>query len=774
MKHIKLPTLLLCTAVAAISILPVDCYAAGKQLVDYIDPMIGCYTKKEKGSHGLGKTFPGPCTPFGLVQLSPDTITGGDHGSGYSTHHTSIEGFSFTHMSGIGWYGDLGNFQVMPTTGERQWMRTGKWPDMRHPAKSKYSHDEEIAKAGYYSVNLKRYGIRTELTAAPRAGMIRFTYPEAQTSRIQIDLARRIGMKEVRKHHSTQHVEVVDERTIQGYMQCSNKDGGWGKGKGLVNYTVHFYAQFSKPITQFGVWEWDKVMPGTRKHTGKNSGFYLEFPTSKGEQVLMKVGISFTSVEGAKANLQHDIPGWDFETVRQQARALWSNAIDGVAIEGGTEDEKTVFATCLYHSFIDPRGVSDVDGSYIGADKQVHRVDKFTYRTLFSGWDVFRSQFPFLTIVRPDIVNDQVNSLIQLAELSGKGYLPRWEMLNAYSGCMVGDPAVTVIAEAYQKGIRDYDLERAYEACRKTVFTSGNGSGRQEFNEYGYVPNCISRTLELTYANYSLAVMAEGLGKTEDAKALYQSAMNYRKVYDSSVGNMRAKKADGSWHQWQGLLKGTGCVESNPYQQGWYVPHDVQGLINLMGGTEKFLDHLIPFFDKSEGQFTGWNHYYNHANEPVHHVAYMFPYGDRPWLTQKWVRTIMKNAYFADVKGLCGNEDVGQMSAWYLLSAMGFHPVDPVSGIYIVGSPLFDKITVRLNPKYHRGKELVILAHNNSAKNMYVQSLSLNGKAINRAWLTHEEITSGGRLEFTMGPKPNQSWASQKEKRPPSLSSQQR
>lgn len=744
--------------------------ADAKELVDYIDPMIGCCTKKVGKSPGLGKTFPGPCTPFGLVQLSPDCVTGGDHGPGYSTHFETIEGFSFTHMSGIGWFGDLGNFQVMPTTGEFQFMRIKAKGGMSHPARSEYSHDEEVVKAGYYSVNLKRYGIKTELAAAPRTGMIRFTYPKCETSRIQIDLARRIGMTQIRKQHSSQHVEVVDDYTIKGYMQCSDRDGGWGRGKGKVNYTVHFYAQFSQPIVNYGVYEWDNVMPGVRKHTGKNSGFYLEFPTEDGDQVLMKSGISYVSMEGAKANLEHDIPDWDFDAVVQKARKLWSNALDGISVEGGTEEQKTVFATCLYHSFIDPRSVSDLDGQYIGADNKPHKADGFTYRTVFSGWDVFRSQFPFLTIVRPDIVNDQVNTFIQLAELSGKKVLPRWEMLNAYSGCMVGDPAVTVIAEAYKKGIRNYDVEKAYAACRETVMTAGNGKGRAEYNKLGYKPDSLSITLELAYADYCAAEMAKALGKTNDAEQLYKRAQNYRNNYDPTVGNMRAKKADGRWCKWKGLLWGAGCVESSPYQQGWYVPHDVQGLINLMGGTQKYLDHLTPFFDKSEGKFTGWNLYYNHANEPVHHVAYMFPYGDQPWLTQKWVRIIMNNAYFTGVKGLCGNEDVGQMSAWYLLSAMGFHPVDPVSGIYIVGSPLFDKVTVRLDPDYYPGKSLTIIAANNSAEHVYVQSLSLNGKAINRAWLTHKEITGGGTLKFVMGPEPNKDWASSPTVRPPSIS----
>ena len=737
-----------------------------KELVDYIDPLIGCWTKKEGKSHGLGKTFPGAATPFGLVQLSPDTITGGDNGSGYSRHHDTIEGFSFNHMSGIGWFGDLGNLQVLPTTGALEFTRSGSIDDWAYAARSEFCKESEVAKAGYYSVLLRRYNIKTELTAAPHAGILRFTYPESETSRIQIDLSRRIGMTNIVKNHSEQHVEVVDDHTIQGYMQCSSLDGGWGRGKGQVGYKLHFYVQFSKPIAQYGVWELDQTFPGKDRHTGRNSGFYMDFPTGKGEEVLMKAGISYVSTAGAKANLKHDIPDWDFDGVFQRARALWGKAIEGVSVEGGTEDQKTIFATALYHSFIDPRSASDVDGSYVGADSGIYKAEGFTYRTIFSGWDVYRSQFPLLTILRPDIVNDQVNTFIELAK--HRGYLPRWEILNAYSGCMEGEPAVPVIAEAYRKGIRNYDVEKAYAACRQTIL-GDKREGRALYRATGYWPDSMSRTLENCYADYALAVFARELGKTGDATILDKMAMNYRNIFDPSVNNMRTRDAGGRWVKWTSLVEGVGCTETNPYQQNWFVPHDVQGLIDLMGGTEGFLARLEPFFEKSEGRFSGWNDYYNHANEPVHHVPYLFNYVGKPWLTQKWVRIIMDKAYSTGVKGLCGNEDVGQMSAWYLLSAMGFHPVDPVSGLYLVGSPLFDRVSVRLDPLYHKGRQLTIVARNNSDLNRYVQSLSLNGVPINRAWLTHEEITSGGTLEFVMGPRPNKQWATAPEATPPSL-----
>jgi predicted alpha-1,2-mannosidase len=738
---------------AAILSLTVSCAWAGERAaVDYINPLIGASTSAE---YGEGKTFPGAATPFGLVQLSPDTITGGDNGPGYSYEHKTIEGFSFTHMSGIGWYGDLGNFQVMPAVGPLQ--------TDRDRAKSEFRHDEETARAGYYGVKLRRYGILAEMTAAPRAGILRFTYPEARASRIQIDLHRRIGEKERWKQSSKQHIRVVDDHTIEGWMYCPCEDGGWGRGAGHVTYSLHFYAQFSKSLTSFGIWDKDQVMPGRSEYEGKNLGFYAECPTRRGEQVLMKVGISFVSVAGAKANLEHDIPDWDFERACRQARDLWSAALEGLRVEGGTDAQKEAFFTALYHCQIDPRSTSDVDGRYLGADHRAHQAAAFTYRTIFSGWDVFRSQFPLLTIIAPKVVNDEINSLVQLADLSGRKYFERWEILNAYSGCMIGHPAVSVLADAYLKGIRDYDVAKAYQFAKTSV--------NMTYNKLGYHPGDISWTLEQAYYDHCAARLAAALGHKDEAVEFSRRAMDYVNIYDPAVGNMHARRADGAWTPWRGRTAGgQGCVESNPYQQGWFVPHDVQGLINLMG-REYFLAYLTEFFEKTPLSFQ-WNDYYNHSNEPVHHVAYLFVYAGQPWLTQKWTRIIMDHAYGPGVKGLCGNEDVGQMSAWYVLSAMGLHPVSPVDGVYILGSPLFDKITVRLEPKYHQGKSFTVIAKGNSAKNVYIQSARLDGKELNRAWLTYREITGGGSLELVMGPEPNRHWASAPENLPPSLSGQ--
>ncbi|SHI70588.1 GH92 family glycosyl hydrolase [Pseudozobellia thermophila] len=737
-----------------------------KDPVDYIDPSIGTvtYGKKSKDAHGFGKTFPGAATPFGLVQLSPDTFTGGDNGSGYSYEHPTIEGFSFTHMSGVGWFGDLGNFLVTPTVGPL-YKNRGVPDKPEEGYRSRYSHDTEITEAGYYAVTLDDYDIRAELTAAQRAGIIRFTFPKNKKSRIQIDLARRVGGTS-----TEQYIEVVDDHTIAGWMKCPPEGGGWGAGDGNADYVVYFYCQFSKPLKNYGMWSADlpdvprkmrfirqkdyqnaireaPVVEKADKMQGAHLGFYTEFETQADEVVLVKSGISFVDLAGAKANLEHDIDHWDFDRVKKRARTLWSQAINKIEVQGGTEEEKTIFYTALYHTMIDPRTFSDVNGNYIGADKKVHQTKDFTYRTIFSGWDVFRSQFPLQTIINPELVNDEVNSLLQMAELSGRGYLPRWELLNAYSGCMLGNPAVSVIVDAYQKGIRNYDVEKAFAYSKNTVEHTGNGS-------LGYSHNNISKTLEYAYTDWALGTFAESLGKDKEAKTYLKKGQNYRNIWNDEVNWFRAKDSTGHWLDWKGkTVHGQGCIESNPFQQGWFVPHDIDGLKELMGGAEAFRKELVSFFENTPKDFL-WNDYYNHPNEPVHHVPFMFNVAGLPHLTQKWTRKICSEAYGTGPYGLCGNEDVGQMSAWYTLAAMGIHPICPGDNTYQITSPVFSEITVRLDQNYYSGKQFKIQAKNNSKENIYIQQIRLNGKKINRFWLSHEEITNGGILELLMGPDP--------------------
>jgi len=743
---------------------------------DYINPFIGASTSAADAGiyHGLGKTFPGAATPYGMVQLSPNTITGGDNGSGYSYEHTSIEGFAFTQMSGVGWYGDLGNFMVMPTTGKLH-TSSGKVDDKNKTGyRSHYLKNSEKASAGYYSAYLTDYGINTEATAAPHSGILRFTFPANKTSRIQIDLARRVGGTS-----TTQYVKVVNNHAIEGWMKCTPDGGGWGDGDGHADYTVYFYAEFSKPLKNYGVWsadipdswsrkredvESDKyqqqiahadILKGISEKEGKHLGFYTEFDTKRGEQVLLKAGISFVSMQGAKNNLHTEIKGWDFDGTHASAKKLWNAALDKVKITGGTKEQKTVFYTAMYHTMIDPRMMQDVDGNYPGGDGKVHRSEGFTKRTIFSGWDVFRSQMPLQTIVNPALVNDLINSLVTLAAEKNKNYLERWEMLNSYSGCMIGNPAVSVIADAYQKGIRNYDVSKAYDLSVNSVEKFGNG-------KLGYTPEplSVSYTLEYAYADWCVSTLAKALHKNEDVVKYAARGEDYKNIFDSEKGWFRPKDKDGNWLPWpdSGRIKPWyGCIESNLYQQGWFVPQDVPGMVALMGGNKKAIADLENLFDKTPENMM-WNDYYNHSNEPVHHAAFLFNRMGAPWLTQKWTRAICRRAYHNGVEGLCGNEDVGQMSAWYVLAASGIHPVCPGDTRQEISSPVFNSITFKLDPRYAKGKQFIIIAHNNSDKNIYIQSAKLNGMAYDHCYIDYKDITAGGKLELTMGPKANKNW----------------
>ena len=713
-----------------------------EDMADEVNPFIGAVTQHPRsalGGHGLGKTFPGAATPCGMVQLSPDTITGGDNGCGYSYHHETIEGFSFTHLSGVGWYGDFGNFQVMPTVGARNLDRD--------KAKSAYSHEREVAEAGYYAVTLDRYNVRAEMAAAPRAGILRFTYPESKEARIQIDLGRRIGQLGRWLKHSRQHVRVIDDHTIEGRMECPWEDGGWGHGAGRVHYVLNFTCAFSKPFKRFGVWDKDKVFENCRDYTGTNTGFFAEFETSPGEQILMRAGLSYVDQEGARKNLASDMPDFDFDRARHAARALWSDAFAGVKVKGGSVDERIVFATCLYHALIDPRMIGDVDGRYMGSDGKVYRNERFTARTVFSGWDVFRSEMPLLTLIRPDIVNDTINSMVRWTELGPRDTLPVWDLFGCTSGCMIGNPIIPCIADAYEKGIRNWDAETAWRLADATSRKRGNAA-------CGWSPNSLSVTLEYAYDDWCMGKFAEMLGKADDAKRYYERAGWYRNIWSKEAGWMRSRKADGSWTPWRGRhVHGQGAVESNPWQQGWFVPHDIYGLIELMGGEQKFADELEQFFEKAPSNFM-WGDCYNHPNEVTHLVPFMFPYCGKPWLTQKWTRRICEGAYGNEVYGYVGNEDEGQMSAWYILAASGLHPACPGSGVWILTSPVFPEVSFRLDPKYAKGGNFTIRANGVSKENIYIRSAKLNGKPLDRTWITTKEVTDGGLLELEMISQP--------------------
>jgi len=757
-----------------------------KEPADYVNPFIGAGSFEGTYKNAFhGKNFPGATTPFGMVQLSPDTISGGDNGGGYSFTNSTVQGFSFNHLSGVGWYGDLGNFLVMATTGPLKtwWGENGKSGTGYLSSIDKKS---EVAAAGYYAVTLGEYGIRAEATATPRCGMLRFTYPNSTCSRIQIDLSRRIGGTSLH-----QSVKVVGENAIEGEIVCTPEGGGWGHGSGHANFTVYYHAEFSKPLVNTGVWSADlpvgietagkgghdplgnvefiaacrraRVLPGARQQGGAHLGFYSEFSTKEGEQVILKAGLSYVSVEGARANLSAELPGWDFDATRRCAYDSWNQELNRIKVDGGTEAQKTTFYTALYHAMIDPRIFADVNGDYPGGDGRVHTTREFTKRTIFSGWDVYRSEYPLLTLIAPGIINDVINSWIELAEQNGTEVFNRWEMLNAYSGCMNGHPSITVINDAYQKGIRNYDANKAYKYAVKTA----------GLDRFGYAPESLSSTMENEFADWNLSQLALALGKKDDAVKYKARAIDYRNLFDPSVpwtydkdglvsrpewkGWFRPKDKEGKWSPWQGLTNNKGATEGSLYQWGWHVEHDIPGLMDLLGGREAFIAKLSDFFDRTP-DLSKWNDFDNPSNEPSHLIPFQFNRAGAPWLTQKWVRRICNEAYGPDYRGLCGDEDEGQMSAWFVLAAAGLAQSCPGDPRFEIFTPLFDKVTINLDPKYTAGRTFTITTTNNSADNMYIQSATLNGRPLTRCWIDYAQIAAGGTLNLVLGPEPNRLW----------------
>lgn len=666
--------------------------------VELVDPMIGTVTYPEAGLrgdeaiHGFGKTFPGAATPFGRVQLSPDTVTGGDNGSGYSYTHKTIEGFSFFHLSGIGWYGEFGNFQVMP----------GELP------KSRFSHADERAEAGYYRVRLSDAGVVAELTAAPHAGMLRFTYETAGDASFKIDLARRIGEISRAKPHGRQTFRVTGRNAFEGEIVCDHRDGGWGRGEGKVDYIVRFRGLCSKPL--------DRVEEdgGETNHTVR-----VRFPVAAGEAVTLHVAFDFNE------ELPPAPEGLDFDAMRAAATASWRAALGAIDVTGGTAAERTVFATALYHAMIDPRDVGSDDGH--------------VRRTVFSGWDVFRSEMPLLALIRPDIVSDLVSSMMETVTSGRRKTLPRWDIFGCDSGCMVGQPLVSVMAMAYERGIRTFDAETALRLAQETLAAESNDRRR------GYTPGSLSETLEYAYADWCCGRLAELMGRADVAVRHFGYAQAYTNCWSREVGWMRARTADSGWLAWEGReTSGQGCVESNPWQQGWFVPHDVEGLVRLMGGRAAFTRELERFFAQVPDDFR-WNAAYNHPNEVCHTLPFLWAFSDDPVGVDKWVGRIRRAAYGTGPFGLCGNEDVGQMSAWYVLAAIGIHPVCPGDGKWYVCTPLFEEARLSVGG----GRTFTVRCPPaRPGRPAGPRALSLNGRRLSRRWLWTREIVSGGCLTF--------------------------
>jgi predicted alpha-1,2-mannosidase len=728
----------------------------GKSAVDYANPIVGT------AEHG--HVYPGATVPFGMVQLSPDTRdTTWDGCSGYHYSDHSVLGFSHNHLTGTG-CPDLGNLLVVPTVGPLK-LTPGERPGEGYRAR--FSHQDEISRPGYYAVLLPDYQVKVELTATTRAGFHRYTFPATSDAHVVVDLQHGVG-----NAVTDSQLTIEDDRTASGYRRSA----GWGGDK-----IYYFVMEFSKPFASAAVAQADRDVAG-RQTTGKETKGHFDFKTKAGEQILVRVGLSTVSVEGARKNLHAEIPGWDFDAVARAARQEWDKTLGTLEIETKDASLKETFYSALYHTLLAPTVLNDVDGQFRGPDGKIHQTKGYDYYTELSLWDTFRAEHPLLTLVQPRRVNDFVNTMLDHFKIFGEQTLPVWTESGKENWCMIGNHAIPVITEAYAKGFRNWNAEEAL--ADMIAATDKNREQLEAYRDKGFIPTgkdvqSVSKLLEYAYDDSCIARLARALGKNDLADKYAKRSQNWQNVFDTSTGFMRGKNADGSWvtpFDPNGINFNE-YTEANAWQYSYFVPHNLPGLIASHGGDEKFVTQLDELFDTKETipnlaqipDVTGVIGMYAHGNEPCHHVAYLYNYAGQPWKTQTRTRQVATSLYTNTPGGLCGNDDCGQTSAWYVFTALGFYPVDPASGVYILGSPLVDKVTIKLDPQFAKGRSFTIEARNNSAQNPYIQSAMLNGKPITRSWITHEEITAGGKLVLSMGPAPNKSFGSAPMDRPPGI-----
>lgn len=715
------------------------------------------------GTGGHGHTFPGATLPHGMVQLSPDTrLFGWDACSGYYYDDTSIMGFTHTHLSGTG-IGDYGDILFMPVVGEKPLIAgTAENPDEGY--RSHFSHEQESARPGYYQVLLQDDSINVELTATLRAGLHRYTYPKASDARLIVDMEPTIHGHQ----HPVTQIRVVNDSTIAGMKYTV----GWAK-----HHYVYFYAVFSNPFDYklYSGTEYQSDSTSVTVNTAKAVMSFRNLPADG--RVLAKVGISSVDEEGARLNVEAEIPNWDFEGVMKQANTVWNETFGKIDIETSDNDSRTVFYTSLYHAFIQPSLASDVDGRYRTMGHEIKQDASYTNYTVFSLWDTFRAAHPLYTIVTPEQNQAFIRSLLR--KYDEGGILPKWELASNETGTMIGYHAVSVIADAMMKKQCDFDVKKALEACiRSSVYdTTGvtpmmdrqilNGKlmpvSIKYKNELGYIPcdkvgGSVSQGLEFAYNDWLIAQMM----KEHNRKDLYDKYMelsrNYRNYFDPETKLMRGRLSDGSWitpFDPASVQRPSNYVEGNAWQWAWFVPQDVEGLMELVGGQKSFEAHLDTLFTTSSeltgdpnaaADVTGMIGQYAHGNEPSHHIPYLYNYAGAPRKTQALVDHILRTLYHNDPNGLSGNEDVGQMSAWYALSAMGFYSFCPGRPVYEIGRPIFDKVTIHLS----NGKDFVIQAKNNSVENKYIRSMKLNGEDLAEPRFSHFDLMKGGELIFEM------------------------
>jgi predicted alpha-1,2-mannosidase len=731
--------------------------------VDDVDPFIG--------TGGEGHTYPGATVPFGMVQLSPETDVrefkkSFPWAAGYRFGDPTILGFAHTHFSGTG-HSDLGDVLLMPTTGPLQ-LEPGTPEDPDAGYRSRFSHADERATPGFYSVVLKDPGVKVELTATNRVGLHRYTFPASDSAHVILDLVSSIYNYDGKVTWA--QIRVEGDRLVTGYRQTK----GWAPDR-----RIYFAMEFSRPFESYGLvneaeekykgfGRSGRVLENYPQMGGRKLKAHFDFRTAAGDAILVKVALSPTGIDGALANLRAEVPGWDFEGVRRGARDAWARALGKIAIEGDRKQRRT-FYTALYHTMLAPVTYMDVDGRYRGADQSIHVARGFTNHHVFSLWDTFRAEHPLLTLLEPARDADMIRSMLAHQRESVPHVLPVWSFGSSETWCMIGYHAVPVIADAWLKGIRGFDGKAAFDAMKASA-TYGPYDGLAAYMKYGYVPadlekESASKTLEYAYDDWTIARMAAALGRADDQRLFEKRAASFRAIYDPGRGFMRAKKSDGQFREPFDPLHaqyGSDYTEGNAWQYSWFVPHDVEGLIQLMGGRERFVSRLDELFalKTAPGAFAqvediaGLIGQYAHGNEPSHHIAYLYSYAGQPWRTQERVHQITRTLYDDTPAGLAGNEDCGQMSAWYIFTALGFYPVAPGSLEYVFGSPHLPKAVLRLS-----GKTFTVIAEGLSEANIYIQSARLNGKPYDKAYLRHQDLVRGGTLVFTMGPRPNKEWA---------------
>lgn len=716
------------------------------------------------GTGGHGHTFPGPVVPNGMIQPSPDTrIDGWDACSGYYYDDSSINGFSHTHVSGTG-CADYGDVLIMPTVGEQVY-KNQDFSSQSLPYASSFSHENEVAFPGYYSVVLDRYSVTAELSSTKRAAIHRYTFPESDNSGFIVDMDYSIQ----RQDNLDMHVDVLSDTELCGYKLTKY----WA-----FDQKICFYAKFSKPFT------YELYTDTLVDNKGKAQPLckaLLKFETKDDEQVMVKVGVSAVDVEGAQKNVEAEIPGWDFEKVRKDAYTAWNEYLSKIKIDTENGDYKTIFYTALYHTAISPNLFTDVDGRYLGMDLKVHQgnPDKPVY-TIFSLWDTFRALHPLLSIIDPKLNNEFISSLL-LKHKEG-GIFPMWDLASNYTGTMIGYHAASLIADAYTKGYADFDINEAYQACLRAAEYDTTGikcpdlvlpclmpMAKYYKNTLGYVPcdkehESVAKALEYAYDDFCISILAEANYDFKNAEKYKNFSKAYQIYFDQNTRFMRGLDSKGKWrtpfNPRSSNHRNDDYCEGTAWQWTWFVPHDVEGLIELMGGKDGFtakLDSLFTADSSLEGDLvsadiTGLIGQYAHGNEPSHHIIHLYNYAGQPWKTQELVDSVFQSQYRNAPDGLSGNEDCGQMSAWYIMNSMGFYQVCPGKPVYSIGRPLFDNVDITLP----NGKVFTIKAYNNKKENKYIEKVVLNGTALEKPYINHDDIVNGGVLEFTMCDKPTQ------------------